>query len=144
MLTQRWWLLSIQRVLKHPWKSHALKDIVIIIYPLIARVVGAPQMILQPVSSIFPFSPLLSWTRQTLGLSIPLCCLPALPPFALSSSFHCALQDGFGQTRWTGDMTIPLQFVSLYNGWEVFVWPDCLLDLGIDFLIGNMIFVWDL
>ena len=32
--------------------------IIIIIYPLIMRVVGAPQMILQPVSSIVPCSPL--------------------------------------------------------------------------------------
>ena len=36
-------------------------------------------------------------------------------------------------------MTIPLSFVSLYNGQEVFVWSDCLLDLGTDFLVGNMI-----
>ena len=39
-------------------------------------------------------------------------------------------------------MTIPLQFASLYNG-QVFVWSDCLLDLGTDFLVGNMVFVWD-
>ena len=38
-----------------------------------------------------------------------------------------------------GDMTIPLQFVSLYNGQEVFVWSNCLLDLGVDFLVGNMV-----
>ena len=30
-------------------------------------------------------------------------------------------------------MTIPLQFASLYDGQEVFVWSDCLLDLGKDF-----------
>ena len=35
--------------------------------------------------------------------------LSALPP----SPFHCALQDGFGQTWWTGNMAIPLQFASL-------------------------------
>ena len=35
-------------------------------------------------------------------------------------------------------MTTPLQFVSLYNGQEVFLWSDCLLDLGTDFLVGNM------
>ena len=40
-----------------------------------------------------------------------------------------------------GDMTIPLQFASLYNGQEVFIWSDCLLDLGTDFLVGNMVFV---
>ena len=49
---------------------------IIIIYPLIARVVGAPQMISQPVSSIFPCSPLPCGTWQTPGLSIPWCCLP--------------------------------------------------------------------
>ena len=30
-------------------------------------------------------------------------------------------------------MIIPLQFASLYDG-QVFVWSDCLLDLGTDFL----------
>ena len=63
---------------------------------------------------------------------------------ALSSfRFHCALQDGFSQTWWTGDMTILLQFVSLYDGQEGFVLSNCLLDLGTDFLVGNMDFVWD-
>ena len=42
-----------------------------------------------------------------------------------------------------GDMTIPLQFASLYDGQEVFVWSDCLLDLGTDFLVGNMVFMCD-
>ena len=45
--------------------------IIIIINPLTARVVGAPQMILQPVFSIFPCSPLPSGTCRTPGLSIP-------------------------------------------------------------------------
>ena len=39
-------------------------------------------------------------------------------------------------------MTIPLQFASLYDGQEIFVWSSCLLDLGTDFLIGNIVFVW--
>ena len=47
----------------------------IIIYPLTARVVGAPQMILQPVSSIFPCSLPPSGTWRTPDLSIPWCCL---------------------------------------------------------------------
>ena len=38
-------------------------------------------------------------------------------------------------------MTIPLQFAPLYYGKEVFVWSNCLLDLGTDFLVGNMVFV---
>ena len=38
-------------------------------------------------------------------------------------------------------MTIPLQFTSLYDGQEVFLWSDCLLDLGTDFFVGNIVFV---
>ena len=40
-------------------------------------------------------------------------------------------------------MTIPLQFASLYDRQEVFEWSNCLLDLGTDFLSGNMVFVTD-
>ena len=40
-----------------------------------------------------------------------------------------------------GDTSILLQFASLYSDQEVFVWFDSLLDLGTDFLIGNMVFV---
>ena len=40
------------------------------------RVVGAPQMTSQPVSSIFVCSSLLSGTWRTQGLSVPWCCLP--------------------------------------------------------------------
>ena len=36
-------------------------------------------------------------------------------------------------------MTIPPQFASLYDRTEVFVWSDCLLDLGTDFLVANMV-----
>ena len=50
--------------------------IITIINPLTTRVVGAPQMILQPVFSIFPCSPLPSGTCRIPGLSIPRCCLP--------------------------------------------------------------------
>ena len=32
------------------------------------------------------------------------------------------MQYAFGQTWWTGDMTIPLQFASRYDGQEAFVW----------------------
>ena len=49
-------------------------NIIIIVYPQTTRVVGAPQMISQPVSSIFPCSPLPSWTWRTPGLAIPWCC----------------------------------------------------------------------
>ena len=40
-------------------------------------------------------------------------------------------------------MSIPLQFASLYDGQEVLVWRDCLLDLGTDFLVGNVVSVLD-
>ena len=40
-------------------------------------------------------------------------------------------------------MTIPLQFASFYDGQEVFVWSDCLLDLCTDFLVGNIVFAGD-
>ena len=56
--------------------------IIIIINPLTARVIGTPQMILQPVFSIFSCSPLPSGTCRTPGLFIPWCCLP-------TSSFVC-------------------------------------------------------
>ena len=38
---------------------------------------------------------------------------------------------------------MPQQFASLYDGQEVFGWSDCLLNLGTDFLVGNMVFVLD-
>ena len=38
---------------------------------------------------------------------------------------------------------MPLQFASLYGGQEVFMWSNCLLDLGTDFLVGSMVFVRD-
>ena len=43
-----------------------------------------------------------------------------------------------------GDMCVPRQFASLVDGQEVFVWSDCLLDLGTDFLDGNIVFVRDI
>ena len=57
--------------------------IIIIINPLTARVVGAPQMILQPVFYIFPCSPLPSGTCRTPDLMLSshlFLCLPCLLP----------------------------------------------------------------
>ena len=88
-------------------------------------------------------SPLPSGTWGTQTCTFPYVVFPSFPLSALSSfPFHCALQDGFSQTWWTGDLSIPRQFASLYDG-QVFVWSDCLLDLGTNFLIGNMVFVGD-
>ena len=71
--------------------SHKMWLIIIIIsHPLTMRVVRAPQMIKQPVSSIFPCLPLPYGTKRTPGLSIPWCCLSTsssqpclLPPFTV-------------------------------------------------------------
>ena len=61
--------------------------------------VWAPQMTSQPVSSIFLCSPMPSGTCWTPGLSIPDVVFPPIFLSALSSSpFHCAVQNGFGQT----------------------------------------------
>ena len=110
-------------------------------YPLTVKITRAPQMTSQPVSSILHF-PLGHGKLQT--CPFPDVVLPPLLPSTWSfSPFHCALHDGFGQTWWTGNMTIPLEFASLYDRQEVFVWSNCLLDLGTDFLVGNMVFVWD-
>ena len=57
-------------------RKEEIRWVFIIINPLTARVIGAPQMILQPVFFHFPSSPLSSGTCQTPGLSIPWCCLP--------------------------------------------------------------------
>ena len=92
-------------------------------FPLTAGVVGAPQMNSQPVSSNFLCSPLPSGTWQIPGLSIP----------------WCNLFPSFDQTWWMGGMSKPLQLGSLFYG-NVFVWSDCLLDLGIDFLNSNVVF----
>ena len=54
-------------------------------YPLTSVVVGAPQMTSQPVSSIFPCSPLPSGAWRTPGLSIPYVVFPPLFLSAWSS-----------------------------------------------------------
>ena len=63
-----------------------------------------------------PFCPLLKCPPELGELQacpLPVVVFQPLPLPALSSfSFHCALQYGFGQTWWTEDMYISLQFVS--------------------------------
>ena len=74
--SRTWTWTSIRPANKHHHHHQSDLQTNIIINPLTARVVGAPQMILQPVFSIFPSSPLPSGTYRTPGLSIPWCCLP--------------------------------------------------------------------
>ena len=71
-----------------------------LIYPLTSRVVGAPQMMSQPVSSIFSLFFTALWDlANSRPVHFPDVISPPLLLSALSSSsFHCALQDGFGQT----------------------------------------------
>ena len=83
----------------------------------------------------FPCSPLPSGTWRTPGLFIPRCCLPTSSSVCLVFfPLSLCLARWSGQTWWTGDMIIPLQFVPLYHG-QVFTWSDCLLSLGMDFLV---------
>ena len=74
--------------IKHPRvtsRGHFAIIFIIIVNPL--RVVGAPQMILQLVFSIFPCSPLPSGKCRTPGLYIPLCCLPTSSSVCLVHHF---------------------------------------------------------
>ena len=75
--------------------------LLLLICPLTARVIGASQMISQPVSSIFLCSPLPSGTWRTPGLSIPWCCLHTsssvclvfFPPFTVPFNMVLARPD---------------------------------------------------
>ena len=63
-------------------------------------------------------------------------CLPCLlPPFTVPCKVVLA-RPGERKT-W-----LPSQFASLYDGQEVFMWSDYLLDLGTDFIVGNMVLVF--
>ena len=115
--------------------------LIIIIYPVTTKVVGAPQIILQPVSSIFPCSPLpsdLANSRPVHSLLLSshlfLCPPCLLPPVTVPCKMLLARPDEL--ETWPYHCSL-----SLYNGQEVFMWSDCLLVT--DFLVGNMVFVWD-
>ena len=68
--------ITCSEITKCHWLRPVWRVIIINIYPLTTRVVGAPQMISQPVFSIFLCSPLPSGTWRTPVLSTPWCCLP--------------------------------------------------------------------
>ena len=95
--TKRAEFINQKQQVKLAFTIYARFPIIIIIYPLTARVVEAPQMISQTLCSTFPCSPLPSRTWRTTGLSISWYCLPTSSSALSSSPVHCALQDGFGQ-----------------------------------------------
>ena len=113
-----------------------------LIYPLTARVVGAPQMISQPVSSIFSLFPTALWdlanSRPVYSLMFSshlFLCLPCLlPPFTVPFKMVLARPDK--RETWPYHCSLRLFTV-------VFVWSNSLLDLGTDFLVGNMVCVGD-
>ena len=88
--------------------------IIIIIYPLTARVVEVPRMISQPVSSIFPLFSTALWDStnsrfvHSLLLSSHLClCLPCLlPPFTVPCKMVLARPDE--RERWTYHSSLSL------------------------------------
>ena len=82
-------------------------------YPLTARVAGAPQMTSQPVSSIFSLFSTALWDFVNPRPVNSLMCFHLV--FCLPCLLIFTLQNGFGQTWWTGDMSIPLQKASLSN-----------------------------
>ena len=94
--------LACTALIRHKTLTTSAIIIIIIIittYPLTARVVGAPQMILQPVFSIFLVLHCPLGLAELQACPFPNVVFPPLPLSALSSSpFHCALQYGFGQT----------------------------------------------
>ena len=116
----------------------------IIINPITTRVVGAPQMILQPVSYIFPFSPLPSRICRTPGLPFLSCCLSTSSPVCLVL-FLLSLY--LARWFWTDLMNgihehTTAVCVSLRPSGGLRV-SNCLLDLCTDFFVGNVVFVWD-
>ena len=91
-----------------------------------------------------PFFPVL---HCPLGLGeLQACPFPdvVFPPLPLSALSSSPLSLCLARWFWPVLMNmrhdrIPLQFASLYDRTEVFVWSDCLLDLGTDFLVANMV-----
>ena len=92
----------------------------------------------------FPLFPMPSGTWPTPGLSIPWCCLNShfflclpcpLPLFTVPCKMVLARPD----ERETRPYHCSLRLFTMVR--RSFVWSDCLLDLGSDFLVGNMVFM---
>ena len=99
--------------------------------------------VFKPVSSIFLCSPLPSWTWRTPARPVHSLMLSSnlffrlpcrFPPFTLPCKMVLARPD-------ERETSIPLQLASLYDGQAVSISSDCRLNLGTDFLVGNIVFV---
>ena len=101
-------------------------------------VVGTLRMTSWPVSSIFLFSTAL----LDLAISRPVHSLmfshTSFSVYLVFFPLSLCLARWFWPNWWTEDVSIPLQFASHYNSQEVFMQSNCLLNLGTDFLIGNL------
>ena len=96
------------------------------------RVVGVPHITSHSVSYIFLSSSLPSGLGELKACPFP---NVVFPPFLLSalssprSAVPCEMVLARSDERETSQ--------------KVFIWPDCLLDLDTDFLVDNVVFVWD-
>ena len=112
-------------------------------------VVGAPQIISQPFSSFFFFfvcvCPAALWdlanSKPVISLMLSyhlFFCLPCLfPPFTVP----CELGSARPDKQETCSYHFSLRLFT--GGQDVFVWSNCLLDLGTNFLFASIVFVWD-
>ena len=92
-------------------------------------------MTLHPVFTIFSLFSFILWDLANSSPVFPhLRLFCRLPPFTVPCKVILARPD----ERETYPYHLNLSF---YDGQEVCVRPDCLLDLGTDFLVGNMVFV---
>ena len=110
-------------------------------YPLTVRVSGAPQMTSQPNFPHLTLSSTALWelvnskpVHSLLLSSHLIFCLPCLlPPFIVPCKMTVARPD-----EWE---TCPYHCTLLL--FIMVTWSNCLLNLGTDFLVGNVVFVWD-
>ena len=90
----------------------------------------------------FPCSPLPSGTCRIQGLSTPWCCLPTSSSVCfVFSPLSLCLARWFWLDLMNGRHDHATAVCVSLRSSGVFVWSNCLLDLGTDFFVGNMAFV---
>ena len=95
----------------------AICERLVIVNPLTPSVIGALRWLYYQFSPIFPVLRCPRWLAELSACPFSDIIFPPLPLSALSSTnFHCALQNGFSQTWWTGNIIIlPYTWRSLYG-----------------------------